>query len=1022
MSPITRALRAACSLLLAAGVAAAGAAAPAASRGVLDLPSIGASSAELHGEWAFAWRAFVDPAAPLDDRFVAVPAPWSRAAGEGPAGSADGFATYRLAVRCPAGEQLAVAMPAQRTAWRLYVNGELAASQGAPGTSAETARPAIGGRANLTQPYACPLQLTVHMSNFSHRAGGMVRAPAVGAHAALLADMREQLVLNTVLLGAYLVLGLVPCIFWLARPKDVTPLLFGAFCLVLALYSDMTGERLLLLLGRAEAGWEAYLRIEYVAWFASMACFLVLVRRLFVRHLHKLPLRLLLAACGACTAAVVLTPASWYSHLAPVGQAVVVGILLATTWAFLRAAREGDSGAQVMLGGMAIAIGVIGFDVLRYNVGGAARSIAPFGLLAFVLAPAIVLARRLARALNAEELRALEQRLRGDLLVRTTKAGIYDWDTTTNHVTYSERLKEILGYPGDADTSKWPVFYEFIHPADREIVRTRFLAQLRACRIASGEMRHEPWEYRLVRADGRPVWILAEAISLTGSDCRTLRYICSFIDVTERREMQEDVERMARHDMKTPLNSIIGVTRLLREDPTLGPDQRELLGIADRAGFRMLEMVNLSLGLYKMETGSYEFRPQAVDLAEVAERVLVDLHGFAEANKVRLQVWGGDAQVYARADELLCYSILANLVKNAVEATPSEGTVTVALDAGPPVCVRVHNPARVPDEVARHFFAKYATAGKSGGTGLGAYSARLMARAQEGELEMTSSDADGTRLTLTLRPLPADALPRSADATVTVRAPLAALPELPAAHVLVVDDDEYNRLILRRYLPSPPLTVETAVNGRAAIDAVVRRWPDVIVIDMEMPVMGGVEAVTWIRKREQQEGRKRCAIIMASSNDDEPSIRRCLASGADRYLAKPVTREALVATLLELATSAQPSGAAQPRIAPIQTLPSRDEEVCVDADLLAEVPAFLVSRQELLAAMHQALAAGDREKLRGLAHRTGGALALYGFRWAAWQSREIELKALAGDAQALQGEMESLERYLREVRFRAAGQ
>jgi HPt (histidine-containing phosphotransfer) domain-containing protein len=147
------------------------------------------------------------------------------------------------------------------------------------------------------------------------------------------------------------------------------------------------------------------------------------------------------------------------------------------------------------------------------------------------------------------------------------------------------------------------------------------------------------------------------------------------------------------------------------------------------------------------------------------------------------------------------------------------------------------------------------------------------------------------------------------------------------------------------------------------------------------------------------------------------SIHRCLAAGADRYLTKPVTREALLATLQELAGSPQ-SAPAAPKIAPIQVLPAREEEVAVDPDLLPEVPAFLASRQELLRAMGEALAAGDRERLRGLAHRTGGALALYGFTWAAWQSRELELKAMEGDAAALQGGIESLAQYLKEVRFR----
>ncbi|QJW85001.1 response regulator [Ramlibacter terrae] len=118
---------------------------------------------------------------------------------------------------------------------------------------------------------------------------------------------------------------------------------------------------------------------------------------------------------------------------------------------------------------------------------------------------------------------------------------------------------------------------------------------------------------------------------------------------------------------------------------------------------------------------------------------------------------------------------------------------------------------------------------------------------QEGELDMRTGP-EGTWVTLTLRALGAEQLPP----------PLVALPhgdasampargmtgaDFPPRRVLVADDDEYNRLLLLRYLPSPPFTVETAANGLAATEAVVRHWPDMILIDMEMPVMNGLEAV-----------------------------------------------------------------------------------------------------------------------------------------------------------------------------------
>src|SRR5207237_4142809 len=121
----------------------------------------------------------------------------------------------------------------------------------------------------------------------------------------------------------------------------------------------------------------------------------------------------------------------------------------------------------------------------------------------------------------------------------------------------------------------------------------------------------------------------------------------------------------------------------------------------------------------------------------------------------------------------------------------------------------------------------------------------------------------------------------------------AALPPLPALSVLVVDDDEFNRLVVRRYLPSPPLSVSMAVNGLAALDAVRREWPDVILLDLEMPVMDGYEAARRLREMERSEGRKRCSIIAFSSNDDPAIIQRALGAGCDQYVVKPVPRHVL---------------------------------------------------------------------------------------------------------------------------------
>jgi CheY-like chemotaxis protein len=224
------------------------------------------------------------------------------------------------------------------------------------------------------------------------------------------------------------------------------------------------------------------------------------------------------------------------------------------------------------------------------------------------------------------------------------------------------------------------------------------------------------------------------------------------------------------------------------------------------------------------------------------------------------------------------------VLKNAVEASPDGGTVRLEFTAsGAGVDLRIRNDGEVPEGIRDRFFEKYATSGKIGGFGLGTYSARLMARVQQGEIELRSSAEEGTTVTVRL----------------SLATDLALAPETPRAarRVLVVDDDEFNRTVLRRSLPTPPFEVETVVNGRAALEAARRAWPEAVLLDLEMPVMDGYEAARRLREIERTEGRSRLTIVAISSNDDHAVVQRALAAGCDHYMVKPAERNALLQLL-----------------------------------------------------------------------------------------------------------------------------
>jgi CheY-like chemotaxis protein len=424
----------------------------------------------------------------------------------------------------------------------------------------------------------------------------------------------------------------------------------------------------------------------------------------------------------------------------------------------------------------------------------------------------------------------------------------------------------------------------------------------------------------------------------------------------------------------------------------------------ERAAQRVLSMVNLSLDLFRMEEGTYRLRAQAVDLGAIVQTVTRELQAHARSKQLRLVLDLPPEPIYAQGEELLCYSTLANLVKNALEASPDGGEVRVTLrpsinENGDAIALDIHNAGQIAPELRERFFEKYATHGKTGGTGLGAYSARLMARVQRGSLRM-QSDEEGTALSLRLPMWHSTAPVRVAPGVITVRQPLQ--PEaLPALSVLVVDDDEYNIVVLKSLLPSPPLSVRMAVNGRAALECVREGCPDIVFMDVEMPVMGGVEAVRSIRAMQAERGEPPSFIAAFSAHDDDATRAECLAAGFDVYLAKPASREEVFAVLRR----EDPATVGHRK-------PAEDGRVLIEPSLMSMVPAFLTSRRTLAQELATAAQQGERETVRVTAHKLAGSLAMYGFKDASRASLDLERAAPTEAIDELRARCSALEQMI----------
>jgi len=476
--------------------------------------------------------------------------------------------------------------------------------------------------------------------------------------------------------------------------------------------------------------------------------------------------------------------------------------------------------------------------------------------------------------------------------------------------------------------------------------------------------------------------------------------------LAENLRLKEHVERLSRHDLKTPLTSVISIPQILLETPGLTHEQTAMLRSVEAAGYRILDMVNRSLDLFRMESGTYEFHPARVDLGELAERVAGDLNPLAREREVVFDLpslRGEPATV--KAEELLSYSMLANLVKNAVEATPRGGVVRIEIETHDAVVrMAVRNPLAVPLALREAFFRKYASSGKKSGSGLGAYSARLMAETQRGRIEMSTSDELGTVVTVSLERA---GNPSSTDSQARPQAQTR-VADRAGRRVLIADDDEPTRFVLARFI-GETAAVAFAADGEQALHQIEGFDPAVVVLDAEMPVLDGPSTATRLRAIDQASGRPRRLIVGLSAHDDAAMRAAFLDAGCDVVLAKPVTRAALLEAVLACGPAPEPTPG---------DAPDASEVVGVEADLLPMIPAFLQSRREQAKDLAAALDDEALERARALAHKLRGGLEMCGFMKAGALSRTIEDHLSSGrPAREIAGQVRVLRDYLDHVRY-----
>ncbi|MCS6627240.1 ATP-binding protein [Roseibacterium beibuensis] len=405
----------------------------------------------------------------------------------------------------------------------------------------------------------------------------------------------------------------------------------------------------------------------------------------------------------------------------------------------------------------------------------------------------------------------------------------------------------------------------------------------------------------LLFAVGTVLWQARQADRLRGAQRRA---------EDANRAKSEFLANMS-HEIRTPLNGVVSMADSLTRRPLGGPE-REMVELIRSSGVTLERLLSDILDSARIESGQVAIEPAPFDLEQAVSDIGALWRVKAEDKGVALEVDFDPALAgQFEGDAVRLRQVLTNLVNNALKFT-SKGHVrlTVAAAAGDRILFRVSDTGVGFDKEQRsRIFRRFQQADGSitrryGGTGLGLAISTALVELMGGALDCESTPGEGSAFWFGIP------LPRVA------RTSAAAAPQAPAADVqgaslriLLADDHPANRKVVEIMLGATEMELVTVVDGRQAVDAFIGGGFDLVLMDMQMPVMDGLTATAEIRRHEAEHGLNRTPVLMLTANAMSEHVEAGRAAGADGHLTKPVTMAGLfdaIGTALEPAREPRP--------------------------------------------------------------------------------------------------------------------
>ena len=523
-------------------------------------------------------------------------------------------------------------------------------------------------------------------------------------------------------------------------------------------------------------------------------------------------------------------------------------------------------------------------------------------------------------------LREAEDRL--SLAVRGSSSGVFDIDLLNNTSYWSEQYKHILGYEDSELDASTVTFADMLHPDERDQV-------IRNARQYVTENLSEYADiFRMRHKSGRWIWIQARGIVLFDDEKKPSRFIGTHTDITHlkdyERRLEEERDRAEKanaakseflahmsHEIRTPLTAINGIAEILSTmQQGLNEKQIKLIHTLSSSAISLKDLVTDILDFSKIESGEIEMSERQFDLGSLFEQV-ISITSVKAAEKQLDYTVEYDSLVYESfyGDQGRIRQILINLIGNAIKFT-DRGFVRVTaerqmIDKIPVLAVTVKDSGiGISADGMKIIFDKFRQADASvsrkyGGTGLGLPISRKLAELMGGTIKVESTASKGSIFTLYLPFKERDvfygvnrAKPDAAIAEQKQQDRLLNILE-EKRKVLLVEDYEGNIVVLSHLLEEMGVDYDVARTGVEALD----RWKSghyhLILMDVQMPEMDGLTATREIRAMEESQSLPQTPIIGLTAHAMVADREKCIASGMNTYLPKPIDEAELKRTIIQ---------------------------------------------------------------------------------------------------------------------------